>query len=388
MNRKFISQHTGTLLRAFSSRLPIFLKRAILVAAIKFLLIFCFEKAAWSGPNEEIMPFFTGARMLAMGGAQVAVANDETALLANPAGLGKIREYYGTIFDPEIDVSQNYANIIKTKSISNPFSLEQVSESLTQTPERYFFARAQVFPSFVVRNFGIGFYYRQVMAAEMNATATSLSVKNYDDMSLVLGYNLRLWDGRIKIGVAGRAVSRIEINKTLAPATDTMTRDAQASEGVGFAADAGLILAAPWTFIPTVAVVVRDVGGTKFEGGKNVRLTTSTVPTPVTQDYDVGVALFPILTNRIRSTFTLEYQKVIEAGKASDKLRYAHGGYEMNIYDTLFLRIGMNQRYVTGGIELASESLQFQLSTYGVDVGTDGSPKEDRRGVFKVSWRF
>ena len=333
------------------------------------------------------MPLFTGARMLAMGGAQVAVVSDETALLANPAGLGRVRDSYGTIFDPELDFGQNLSAIYKTKAFTNPLDLQQVSNTLTETPDTYFYQRDQLFPSFVIRNFGIGFYWRQLMAAQMNSTATSMDVRSYDDMVLALGYNLRIWEGRIKIGFVGKAISRIEINRSIAP-TSSLDRKDYATEGVGFGGDVALNLAAPWTFIPTLAIVARDVGGTKFSGGKNLRMVTTDLPTELTQDYDVGVAVFPILTNHTRSSFTYEYQRIREAALAQDKLRYSHAGYELNLYDTLFLRVGLNQRYVTGGLELASEHFQFQLSTYGQDVGTDGSPKEDRRVVVKFSLRF
>ena len=39
------------------------------------------------------------------GGAGIAVVNDETAMLINPAGLGKLRDYIFTIADPEIEIS-------------------------------------------------------------------------------------------------------------------------------------------------------------------------------------------------------------------------------------------------------------------------------------------
>jgi hypothetical protein len=40
----------------------------------------------------ERYEFYNGIRGLGMGGAQVAVVNDETSLMINPAGLGKLRD--------------------------------------------------------------------------------------------------------------------------------------------------------------------------------------------------------------------------------------------------------------------------------------------------------
>src|SRR5205085_397590 len=48
--------------------------------------------------------FYNGVRQMGMGGASVATVNDETALIANPAALGKLRDYFVTVFDPDLDV--------------------------------------------------------------------------------------------------------------------------------------------------------------------------------------------------------------------------------------------------------------------------------------------
>jgi hypothetical protein len=102
----------------------------------------------------------------------------------------------------------------------------------------------------------------------------------------------------------------------------------------------------------------------------------------------VAVAVFPISGNDSRSSFTLEYDKLNEASQAQDKMRYAHVGYEFNYGDIFFLRAGMNQHYWTAGMEISSEHTQFQLASYGEDIGPDGSPQEDRRFVVKFAFRF
>src|SRR5688572_13421343 len=62
----------------------------------------------------ERYEFYNGVRGLGMGGAQVAVVNDETALLVNPAGLGKLRDYFITIADPELDIGAQAEEIAGT----------------------------------------------------------------------------------------------------------------------------------------------------------------------------------------------------------------------------------------------------------------------------------
>jgi hypothetical protein len=111
-----------------------------------------------------------------MGDTSAVIVNDETALAQNPAGLGKLRDFYGTILDPEVELSSNYTKLNTAHSISDPFNLEAVKPSLDLSPDTYYHAKAALFPSFVVRNFGIGLYYRKSLDAIEDATATNVPV--------------------------------------------------------------------------------------------------------------------------------------------------------------------------------------------------------------------
>lgn len=349
---------------------------------ILFIILFFASSA-----NAEVREFYHGARSAAMGGAAIAVVNDETALLSNPAGLGKLRDFYGTILDPELEASSNIGGAYYASPIGSPFEPSEVQKSLDLRRESYYHAQAQLFPSLVVRNFGIGIYGRYLLDAEVDSTGANMQTYYLNDMALLLGYNLRLWEGRIKLGVTGKAISRIEIDKNLSTTGD-LTISGNASEGAALGADVGLILTAPWMWLPTLSAVVRDVGGTNFEAGAGLRMTTVNRPQKIDQDIDVAIALFPIHTNNSRSSFTVEYQKMTEAARSGDSINYLHVGYELNLYDLLFLRAGMNQRYWTGGLEISSEVMQIQVSSYGEEVGTAANLREDRRYIFKLAIRF
>lgn len=337
----------------------------------------------------ERRAFYEGIRGRAMGGAQIAVTNDETAMLVNPAGLGKLRDFYGTLFDPEIDVSAQFYGMNKKSPITNPFTVASVKDSLNASRETYFHAKAQMFPSLVMRNFGIGVYAGRLLDAEMNAAGTNMDVLTRDDLALVLGYNFSFWDGRIKLGFNAKMLNRIEIkNAVVDPNASLDGAKLGETEGTGFSTDVGLIMAAPWTLLPTISAVVHDVGGTTFDKASGVRKSTANNPEAVSQDMDVAFAIFPIHSNHVRSTFTVEYRGLLTASKEDDKAKLLHLGSEININDILFLRAGYNQRYITGGIEVASERMQFQLTSYGEEIGTQATPREDRRTMMKFAFRF
>lgn len=365
--------------------------RLLKFKSLIFLAFAIFSDSVWSA---ETIEFYNGVRYLGMGDSMIAVANDETALAANPAALGRLRNYYGTIFDPEVELNKGSQEIYSVKAYSQHLLLNNVIPAVAASPSTYYSARAQVMPSFVAKNFGIGLLLKYNLNAEANAAGTAVDTFYREDMGLLLGYNLRLFDGRIKIGVTGKLISRIEVDEAnLDPTGDlsipTMGETGTAKEGLGVGADVGLILAGPWTYIPTVTAVVRNVGGMPFDKAYGNRLSTSTErPARVAQDIDVGAALFPIHTNWIRSSWSIEYRGLVSGAEETDKGRLMHAGAEFNFGDFFFLRFGYNQRYLTGGLELASERFQIQLATYGEEIGVGTNYREDRRYVAKISFRF
>lgn len=337
---------------------------------------------------DEARQYYNGARSLGMGGTGIAVVNDETSLLVNPSGLGKLRDIYGTLFDPEVEGSANFPELYRATPFSDPVNPEKVAPTLIANPDNHFHGKVQLFPSFVVRNFGVGILAKRLLDAKVDAPGLNYSQFYQDDLAFLLGFNFKLFGGRVKLGATAKMISRIEAINTIPVATGTFSVAANASEGVGVGFDAGLTLTAPWAWLPTLTAVARDIGGTKFDSASGVRMTTTNRPATVNQDIDVAVALFPIHSNKSRSSFTIEAQKLQAMAASTNKMKYGHLGYEYNYGDLLFLRAGMSQNYWSAGFELASERFQIQYAYYGVDIGPDSAPVEERRWVWKLSYRF
>jgi len=331
---------------------------------------------------------YNNTRSLGMGGASIAITSDETSLYRNPANLGSIRDVYGTILDPELEASTNFTNQVTAKSLGKAFDIPEIINVLTPNPESFYHAKTQLTPSLTMRNFGIGLIYRNEVSAQMDATATNLDVKYQYDVGAIIGGTLRLFDGRIKIGASAKLLNRIEVNNSALPVSGPTDLSTIGSEGTALAYDGGLLIQLPWTFIPTLGAVVRDIGDTKFDKRDGLRMSANSRPATVPQSVDVALGLFPIHGNQLRSVWTLEYSDVANSRNDTDNAKRIHFGTELNVRDLFFFRAGYNQRYWTAGFEFASEKFQWQVSSYGEEVGTETSPKEDRRYTTKISLRF
>lgn len=336
----------------------------------------------------ERFEFYNGIRSLGMGGASVAVVNDETALFHNPAALAKLRDYYITVVDPEGSVSAEAEEIVGLdvfKTTDPQVALTKCNENL----DRHLQTRAQVFPSIVFPYFGFGLYDKYEINAEVDSSSNVFKYDYNNDYAGILGFGLPIAGGIIKFGATGRAVNRTEVHRDDIDPTSTGLRLKDlASSGVGFAMDAGLMMTAPTAWLPTIAATYRDIGRTAYNYQEGLFMTTSERPDSTPETLDVAIAISPILGKRMRSVWTLELRDAMDVYEEKNIMRRAHGGFELNYADALFFRGGWHQHYWTAGLELAIANYQFQAASYGEDIGTVDTPREDRRYVVKFAFRF
>lgn len=341
-----------------------------------------------SAEAQEIREFYTGVRQLGMGGAYTAVVNDETSILTNPAGLGKIRDVIWTVADLELHGAFEDTKVATLSNATKVFAIQDLLDSLNNAKGVHWHAKGQVFPSLVGPNFGIGILGNYSYDGEVDSTGTTFRLDYRNDFALALGYCFRFFNGIVKLGVGARLVDRVEVSEDLPANSTNLSLDNLASEGMGLGTDIGLTIAAPIALIPTISVVARDVGMTSYELTDGIFRSTQTRPLPTAQSVDGGLALFPILSNHVRATLTAEVHGLTTLSEEQDFMRRLHVGAELNMADFFFLRAGMNQRYWTAGVELASERFQLQAASYGEEIGVSPATREDRRWVGKISIRF
>lgn len=327
---------------------------------------------------------YNNPRTTAMGGTQVAVTSDDTSLFRNPAGLGSFRGMYAMVLDPEIEGSEKF----QSQFPSTLTDLKKVRDLLNSDRDKYYHAKLQLTPTFSLRNFSFGLIYKNEISALMNSAGTQMDTIYHNDMGAFAAFNYSLWDGRIKFGVTGKAINRIEIDNATLDPNGSLDVGTIGSEGTGYGADVGLTLQAPIAYLPTLSVVARDVGDMKFDSSSGMRLSTTTRPLVSKQMIDVGFSLNPIFSREFRGTFALEYRDVSDVHQEDFVAKRTHVGLELCWRDVFYTRFGMNQNYWTAGLEIAGERWSWQLSSYGEEVGTSASPREDRRYSTRIGLRF
>ncbi len=352
-----------------------------------FLLVLFLSVNSFAAERYE---FYTGARQMGMGGASIAVVNDETALIQNPAALGKLREKYLTLVDPEVHMGETTAQILKDKDydLTKTMDPQDLLDILNANPDKHFHSKIQLFPSLVFPNFGIGLLASYNYDAEVTSATSEYNLRYRNDYGVLLGYNFRFFDGIIKLGFNAKYINRVEIDDQYPTTSTGMAWKDIVNEGTAIGSDVALMMTGPWQYLPTLALVLKDVGDTSYSLGGGMFYSGRPEPTKTDQTLDVGFSLSPILGKYSRMQLVAEYRDVMTDDDDEVTARRLHYGLEFNFFDKLFLRGGMNQGYWTAGAEVASENMQFQFAAYGEEIGTRDAEREDRRYIFKFALRF
>lgn len=337
--------------------------------------------------NASAADFYQGIRQMGMGGAAVAVVNDETALLLNPNGLGRLREPYVTLIDPEVTTNLDSVGTVQDLAL-DAIEVDKIYDELAGRLDKNYFVRTQIFPSYATRNYGVGFLGKYDVLAKRRSSDQLLELQYTSDWAAVAGYNHSFFGGQVKLGVTGRYIDRVQYSGDVDPAAQGLDIKTLASSGTGLAADVALSVTSPTDWLPTLSVIAKDVGDTSFTLGKGLRddYTGAGDPSKIPMTVDVAVALFPIWSNSSRGTITVEYDDVTESDTDAEKK--LHAGLEINLADRFFFRGGYNKGYFTSGFEFATANFQLQLAYYGEEIGTDANPVQDDRVAIKALLRF
>lgn len=354
---------------------------------IYFLLLLFLSVNSFAAERYE---FYTGARQMGMGGATIAVVNDETALVQNPAALGKLREKYLTLIDPEVHMGSETTEILSDEDYDFTKIMDPQDQLtiLNSNPDKRLHTKFQLFPSLVFPNFGVGLLISYNYDSIVDSTANEFQIRYRNDDAAIIGYNFRFFDGIIKLGFNAKYINRVEVEDELPTTSTGLEWKNIVSEGVGISSDVALMMTGPWQYLPTIAAVWRDVGDTTYSMGGGMFYSGRPEPTKTKSTLDVGASISPIMGKYSRMQLVAELRDVMTDDDEEVVARRLHYGLEFNFFDKLFVRGGMNQGYWTTGLEVASENMQFQLAYYGEEIGTKDAEKEDRRYIFKFALRF
>lgn len=335
--------------------------------------IFCLVAA--TAHAKEAPTTNSSVRALGMGDAFTALADDESSLFYNPAGLARVRGLNWKVFGVGAAASglTAYKKIqdLNTSSGGSGFAA-QVNSLMGE----HVFAGAGGESIFTMPMIGFGVYNHGGATIRVNNPVyPQLHTRVVNDFGYVLGLGVPA--GFFHFGMALKYIKRTGTDQTFGPAfiadLDPNSITGQLTPwGVGYGADLGtsFVIPAPF-FNAAISAVWKNIGKIEFRSANN-----SPIPDE-DNNLTLGAALdfdLPLLS--IRPAVDIVYLNNAEM----QMMRKINMGIEIGI-PMLDLRGGFHEGYYTAGVGVNLGLFRVDAATYGVELGDYPGQIEDRRYV-------
>ncbi len=382
---------------------------------------------------QEIPESFAPVRPMGVGGAFTAIANDENTVWTNPAGLNrgkKPRSRGGISFrtSPNLVLGANTASREFIQGV-NQSSLDasQISDQADSLASKPFWASTSIFPLLKFRagdtpNLA-GVYSYTTLQSVVDDDNTSLAKTSaVSDLGAVYGMAFSSKDQRLSFGITGRYVARYAYEEKilLTELKDAKTLQAdikdKSNRSTATAVDLGFLWTVADFWFPTIGISVLNaplsckedylnpfskkrekVCGTVFKGDfENPEAISTVDPT----DIRVGLSITPRFSSKLAARIALDAHHLpatvgdMNYGLGGiEALKLLHAGIEFFVGNPLetspfTIAMGMNQGFFTFGTTVSMGSLAIEFATYGKDISTTSSPKEDRRMQLGLSFEL
>jgi|GEM_PF-5513307 len=355
-------------------------------------LVFLFMLPGLAQADSVNAEWVSTTRALTMGNVGIASSDDPTtAAFYNPAGLARAKKASFEVFNPQIDFG--FGNFSLSKSAvdwGKHASYNAAKEMVKAKPGKASSVGFSLYPNVSSQNFSFGVlgrmhrwsYYRQ-----------SDQTWRYQSRYLIvpsLGLSMGIMGGRVRFGAAVRAIQVTETNGIVADTGSTILTNESTGEGLGVGLDAGMLITMPWSSLPSLGLVARNVGDTAFPtrglvkwgGGQKVNHAK------IKMMYDAGVAITPKIGQKDTLTLAVDMRDIQNRSEVR-ALRHFNVGMEFAFSKKLYLRAGYSQAYWTAGIGLASKQGALDLGSYADELDSVAAGAvEDRKFSLRYTRRF
>ncbi|MDZ4677998.1 MAG: hypothetical protein SGI74_10895 [Oligoflexia bacterium] len=371
------------------------------------IFLILFTQTIHAAQSEYLHNTHLTPRIMGMGGAFTAVADDYNALYTNVAGLGFLEE--GELnFDIQGMFTPTLFNVQKDlkDAGSNPTAIQT---ALQKYYGEHFASRVGLAATWARPTWAVGFKPVDLsIEGDIHGTAgTTVGVQANQDS--VLQYGKAWFFGATKsfsMGLAPKVVYRVYFEKDLTlfdfVQSSELFRMSDAQEGLAFDTDIGFMYRVTppeegfFKFLkyakPTFGFAVRNVVDAGFKTNLHLvgKETSSITDAKLERRFDVGTKLelpeFWVFKPRVMidaRDMGTRYASLRKSTHIGAELLWKAFGWLQGGY-----RAGISQGYFTLGASAELSILRLDVATYSEEIGTSSSPRESRRYIAKLSLDF
>lgn len=397
----------------------------------------------WVSLAEELPEIYYPTRPLGMGGAFTSLANDQNAVWTNPAGIAKTRKprsqgKINLLSIPNLGVGINpegRTSFSTLKSSGGQGDSQSVAESIKTAADatgsgndKPVWANASVAPLAYLASGSyassvIGFYTNnKIRLFPENDSSGLLQTQLISDTGLVAGFAYGTPLNFLSLGMQVRPMVRYAFDDKI-PADQLLDSSQMAKRvsqgantGSGAGVDAGLIITIPDFWFPSFGLAIfnlptgcvenylnpfsevrQTICGTKFSGTvHNPESLYLIDPT----DIRMGFSITPRLSNKFALRLAADLHHLyVGSGDVFyglpgvEPIKLVHFGLEFFVGNPLLMpplafRIGFNQGFITAGFTVRMGFLSIEFASFGEDISSSSTSREDRRLLLSLSAEY
>jgi hypothetical protein len=350
------------------------------------------SSTAWAGIT-ELRELYRGAKAQAMGGASVAMVEDEQSIFLNPAGLAAVKRT--TVNYVVIDIEASSDTIASASDLStfNNFNPSTINRLIGKDV----YGRAQISPSIVMPSFGLGVIADQqvsLLAKNLNLPQVTVGYQTTYGFQFAYGTTIRSGGrrrgraggrggggrGELRVGVAGKVLWRrggyrlLPFSQLINVSQDTLTA-ITGTYGIGFGADLGTqyIFNLSGAVQLSAGMALSNIGGMAFSSGA---------------DSQPGAAAFGLglkyKVSRFGARLAWDYRN---AFADADWRKKTHVGLALDI-PVFTLYAGLNQMKYSYGIGFDLWLFQITAVSYAEELGAILDLDTERRYLLQLALKF
>lgn len=365
----------------------------------KFYLILlgCFGSVGPVISASEIPRLYRSAEFLGRGDTGIAIADYDSAIFYNPAGLAQGNGIYKEtiLASPTLEISTPTRDAIRQISVEDDPTTDVLKRNIGKPQHIGIYN----FSGVILRRVALGAFYSSstnVFVAKSEAAgglefADANSVQN---IGATFSIAEKILGDFLLVGATAKYIQRgqaaITVDVTDADQLDQLDSNDVLGVGTGFGGDIGLMIRGQARIKPSFGLTIQDLGDTKFTPTvvDDENPQKSAALKDIKQTVNAGFAIEP---SSRASTFRLllDVRDILRNNDESNSLfKRLHIGTELSVKDTVGFTGGLNQGYVSAGGYFDLWLIRIDLGIYTEEVGSWAGHRADNRFYFRLKAGF